>query len=158
RYWDGTHWSGSGVSCTPAPASNQVTCAIMNPPMGEYALMTAIYEAYLPVMMNGVSATTSTSAQITGITLSGGQYAVTFVSNNFTPQLPGTHVHFFFNTVPPEEAGMPGAGPWYVYGGGSPFTGYGLADKPAAATQLCVLVANPNHSVQSGSGNCYDLP
>ncbi|MCB8969098.1 MAG: S8 family serine peptidase [Ardenticatenaceae bacterium] len=158
RYWDGTHWSGSGVSCTPAPANNQVTCAIMNPPMGEYALMTAIYEAYLPVMMNGVSATTSTSAQITGITLSGGQYAVTFVSNNFTPQLPGTHVHFFFNTVPPEEAGMPGAGPWYVYGGGSPFTGYGPADKPAAATQLCVLVANPNHSVQSGSGNCYDLP
>jgi molecular chaperone DnaK len=71
---------------------------------------------------------------------------------------PRVHVHFFFNTVPPEQAGIPGAGPWFLYGGTSPFTGYGPANRPATATQICVLMANPNHSVQPESGNCHDLP
>lgn len=53
---------------------------------------------------------------------------------------------------------MPGAGPWFVYGGGSPFTGYGTSDRPAAATELCILVANPDHSVIQGTGNCFPLP
>jgi hypothetical protein len=65
---------------------------------------------------------------------------------------------FFFNSVPPEQAGVPGSGPWYVYGGDSPFTGYTIADRPGEATQLCILVANPDHCVIQGTGNCYDLP
>ncbi|GIK75069.1 MAG: hypothetical protein BroJett021_40570 [Chloroflexota bacterium] len=72
--------------------------------------------------------------------------------------MPGDHVHFFFDTVPPEQAGMLGSGPWFVYGGPSPFTGYGAADRPLGATRLCVLVANPDHSIILGSGNCVDLP
>jgi actin-like ATPase involved in cell morphogenesis len=71
---------------------------------------------------------------------------------------PRVHVHFFFNTVPPEQAGIPGAGPWFLYGGTSPFTGYGPGNRPANATQICVLMANPNHSVQPDTGNCHDLP
>lgn len=53
---------------------------------------------------------------------------------------------------------MLGSGPWFVYGGPSPFTGYGAADRPLGATRLCVLVANPDHSIILGSGNCVDLP
>jgi hypothetical protein len=60
--------------------------------------------------------------------------------------------------VPPEQAGVPGSGPWYVYDGPSPFTGYGVADRPDGATKLCVLVANPGHSVILESGNCVELP
>ncbi len=98
------------------------------------------------------------TSRITGIELSGNQYSVKFETGGFTPALPGQHVHFFFNTVPPGQAGVPGSGPWFVYGGGSPFTGYGLSDRPAAATEMCILVANPDHSVIQGTGNCFPLP
>ncbi len=76
----------------------------------------------------------------------------------YRQQLPGRHVHFFFDTVPQREAGVPGGGPWIIYGGPSPFTGYAVADRPASATQMCILVANPDHSVIRGTGNCVDLP
>jgi hypothetical protein len=68
------------------------------------------------------------------------------------------HVHFFFNTVSVEQAGSPGSGPWYLYGGPRPFTKYSEADRPADATQMCALVANNNHSIIPGSGNCMNLP
>lgn len=97
---------------------------------------------------------------ITGILLENNRYVVNYEVHNF-PESPSLHVHMFFNTVPPEQAGMPGSGPWKltwgVYGD-PPFTEYGPANRPAAATQMCALVANPNHSVQPGSGNCFDLP
>lgn len=96
--------------------------------------------------------------RITGITLEGGAYYVNFETFNYTAQLPGMHVHFFFNTVPPEQAGVPGGGPWILYGGPSPFTQYTAADRPAGADQMCALVANPDHSVIQGTGNCWPLP
>jgi serine/threonine protein kinase len=97
---------------------------------------------------------------ITGIRLENNVYAVDYVVHNF-PESPQLHVHMFFNTVPPEQAGSPGSGPWKLtYGayGPSPFTQYGPSQRPANATQMCALVANPNHSIQLNSGNCVDLP
>lgn len=96
-------------------------------------------------------------ARINNITVQYDLYAVDFETFGFEPQLPGQHVHFFFNTVPFTEAGLPGQGPWIVYGEPSPFTGYSVADR-GAATQMCILVANPDHSVQLNTGNCFDLP
>lgn len=86
------------------------------------------------------------------------RYVVEYETFEFTETLPGMHVHFFFNTVSPENAGSPGSGPWILYGGPRPFTKYKVSDRPGAATQMCILVANPNHSVQPNSGNCVDLP
>jgi hypothetical protein len=40
----------------------------------------------------------------------------------------------------------------------NPFTGYGPGDRPSGATQMCILVANPNHSIVLSSGNCVPLP
>lgn len=71
------------------------------------------------------------------------------------------HVHMFFDTVPPEQAGSPGSGPWRLTWntyGTPPFTQYGIAQRPAGAAQMCALVANSNHSVIEGSGNCVFLP
>lgn len=71
------------------------------------------------------------------------------------------HVHMFFNTVPPEQAGSPAAGPWKLTWnqyGDPPFTQYGIANRPEGATQMCALVARSNHSVILGTGNCVDLP
>jgi hypothetical protein len=97
--------------------------------------------------------------RINSITLdSTGHYVVDYETFGYTEQLPGRHVHFFFNTVPPDQAGMPGKGPWYLYGGPRPFTKYRETDRPAAATQMCALVANKDHSVIQGSGNCVNLP
>ncbi len=86
------------------------------------------------------------------------RYVVEYETFEFTEVLPGMHIHFFFDTVSVENAGSPGSGPWYLYGGPRPFTGYRVAERPAAATQMCVLVANSNHSVEPNSGNCVDLP
>ena len=86
------------------------------------------------------------------------RYVVEYETFEYTEQLPGMHIHFFFDTVAPENAGVPGSGPWILYGGPRPFTGYRISDKPGAATQMCALVANANHSVQADSGNCMDLP
>jgi serine/threonine protein kinase len=97
--------------------------------------------------------------RINSITIdSNNRYVVEYETFEYTEVLPGTHIHFFFNTVSPQNAGSPGSGPWILYGGPRPFTGYRVSDKPSAATQMCVLVANPNHSVQANSGNCVDLP
>jgi len=95
---------------------------------------------------------------ILSIRVEGNLYIVDYEVHNFTD---GLHVHMFFNTVPPEQAGSPGSGPWKltwgIYGD-PPFTQYGIANRPAGATQLCSLVANPNHTVILNTGNCVDLP
>jgi molecular chaperone DnaK (HSP70) len=98
-------------------------------------------------------------ARITGITISGGRYQVDYEVFNFEPKLPGDrHVHFFFDTVPPEEAGVPGNGPWILYAGPVPFTEYRVSDRPTGARQMCILVARADHSVVQETGNCADLP
>jgi serine/threonine-protein kinase len=88
------------------------------------------------------------------------QYVVEYETFEFIEEISSTtlHVHFFFDTVPPEQAGVPGSGPWILYGGPRPFTGYTTFAKPAEATEMCALVANPDHSVQAGSGMCFKLP
>jgi hypothetical protein len=97
-------------------------------------------------------------ARINSIELVAGRYSVAFETSGFTYSLPGIHVHFFWNTVPVAQAGSPGSGPWAVYGGPSPFQEYAASQRPSGATQLCVLVANPDHSIRPGTGNCYPLP
>jgi len=97
---------------------------------------------------------------ITGIRLENNAYVVDFEMVNY-PSAPQLHVHMFFNTVPPEQAGAPGSGPWKLTGGpygSSPFTQYGPSNRPANATQMCSLVANTNHTIILNSGNCVDLP
>jgi hypothetical protein len=99
-------------------------------------------------------------SRINAITIEGDRYVVDYETFEFTEKISATtlHVHFFFDTVPPEEAGTPGQGPWKLYGGPRPFKDYLLSNRPLNATKMCILVANPNHSVQPNSGNCVQLP
>jgi uncharacterized repeat protein (TIGR01451 family) len=112
---------------------------------------------YLPAVRND-RATSGPAARITGVEVTGNNYRVHFATSNFTPQLPGTHLHFFFDTVPPEEAGMPGNGPWKIYGGTTPFGEASVAERPEGATAICLLVANVDHTVRLNTGNCAPLP
>jgi serine/threonine-protein kinase len=95
---------------------------------------------------------------ITAIKRRGSQYEVQYETTGFTEKMPWMHIHFFFNNVAPEQAGKPGRGPWIMYGGPRPFTGYSISQTPEGASQLCALVANADHTVILGSGNCVDLP
>jgi hypothetical protein len=125
--------------------------------MTEFALLETLTQLYLPLISSSFPA--EERVEITDVSIdSGGTYVVSFIAHNYTPLLPGTHIHFFFDTVPPDQAGMPGSGPWIIYGSTAPFTGYALADRPAGASAMCALVANQNHTVRPNSGNCYPLP
>jgi hypothetical protein len=96
---------------------------------------------------------------INQITSDGTNYIVDYTPYGYQPTLPGTHIHFFWNTVPPQNAGVgPTAESWILYGGPNPFTLYKVADRPAGATQMCALVANPDHTIQLNTGNCANLP
>ena len=111
-----------------------------------------------PAAIEATATYTAYYVQINSITRGGSQYSVQYETFGYTEKLPWMHVHFFFNNVPPEEAGKPGRGPWIEYGGPRPFTGYGISQRPADATQMCALVANANDTVIPGSGNCVNLP
>ncbi|MEK6256368.1 MAG: serine/threonine protein kinase [Chloroflexota bacterium] len=95
---------------------------------------------------------------IMNISINGSNYIVEYVTYGYTEILPGQHIHFFFNNIPPDQAGVGGSGPWYVWGGPRPFDKYTLGERPAGATQICAMVANPNHTVIMDTGNCFDLP
>ena len=97
------------------------------------------------------------AARINSIALENGTYIVDYETSGYTEQVPGQHVHFYFDTVSEANAGVPGSGPWKLYGGPRPFTQYTEAER-GNATALCISVANPDHSIISGSGNCYPLP
>ena len=99
-------------------------------------------------------------ANIDSITLDGSSYVVNYSVHNLPADPGNMHVHIFFDTVPPDQAGSPGAGPWKLsFGsfGQSPYTGYGPANR-GNANQLCILIANANHTINQGTGNCVDLP
>jgi hypothetical protein len=98
------------------------------------------------------------AAAVTSVTLAGDRYQVEFSTTGFEPAMGGAHVHFFWDTVPPERAGLPATGPYLVHTGGSPFAELGPATRPEGATAICVIVANPDHTVVPGSGNCVALP
>ncbi len=113
---------------------------------------------------NLAAAPVPNTARINRIWVQDGRYFVDFEAFGFTPQLPGQHLHFFFDSVPLAQAGAPGSGPWQIYPAAngqpasSPFTLFTVAQRPANASQMCVLVANANHSVNQGTGNCVVLP
>jgi hypothetical protein len=99
-------------------------------------------------------------AWINSIGISGDAYAVDFSVYHYTPdKTGGYHVHFFWDTIPPKEAGIPADHRnWILYDKPNPFKGYLVADRPKGATKMCILVARADHSVIQKTGNCVDLP
>jgi hypothetical protein len=161
--WDGSQWSSTGLSCHVTSAQQQIVCAAARPRLTQFALLADIPVAqptnslFLPLIQGTGSTSGGPRVEITAISVTNDHYSTSFQTTGFTALLPGQHVHFFFNTVPTSEAGVPGAGPWWMYATPSPYTAIKRSDRPASATQLCVLVANADHSVQPGTGNCYPL-
>ena len=101
------------------------------------------------------------SSAIENVTVADDRYVIQYRKSGFEdcPEAQDCmHLHFFFNTVQPEAAVLPGEGPWKLYYGPSPHDGYRVAERPAAATQICVLVANADHTGHPVTTRCVDLP
>jgi hypothetical protein len=90
--------------------------------------------------------------------LEGDQIIVDYETVGFIENANGRHIHFYFNTIKPEDAGKPGQGPWVMYPGPRPFRSLTLKDIPPGATQICGVVANVDHTIFLNSGSCLDLP
>ena len=151
------------ASSSPSPSTGQVSTA----PAGSSSLAPTASATPVPTpsavpTTSAIPSATPTpagrQARITGISISDGRYIVDYQVFGFEPALPGQHMHFFFDTVSVADAGVPGTGPWFLYAGPMPFTGYKVSDRPSAATQMCILVANADHSIVPDTGNCVDLP
>jgi actin-like ATPase involved in cell morphogenesis len=118
-------------------------------------------------------------AFLTGVELDGDTYVATYTVKGFQPIIyePGVkgkpddhHVHFFFDTVGADHAGANGTqpvGPWTVWDRASGhgelrFDAFTLQNQDEQggqnATQLCILVADSDHNVETDSGNCLPLP
>jgi actin-like ATPase involved in cell morphogenesis len=73
------------------------------------------------------------------------------------------HVHFYFDTVPPAQAGVP-ADPsnWVAWGleegGGDYVYSFPVSDIPPEASQLCASVANVDHALDGVNFQCVRLP
>ncbi len=70
----------------------------------------------------------------------------------------GDHFHVFGNNVPPELAGTQASGGSWTVWDQQQFTGRIGGDISPDATELCVLWANPDHTVNQGTGNCWPIP
>jgi tRNA A-37 threonylcarbamoyl transferase component Bud32 len=147
------------IIATPAPSPAVTEMALIATPAPLRATAMPLTATPAPTLVPTLAQPKTLSVRINRITINTQkQYVVEYETVGYTEKLPGMHIHFFFNRVPPEQAGVPGSGPWILYGGPRPFTGYKVSDRPSAATKMCALVANPDHSIQLNSGNCVDLP
>ncbi|MGH8906888.1 MAG: Hsp70 family protein [Egibacteraceae bacterium] len=126
--------------------------------LGRIGVLAGVLASAVFLLLRWLEPPAPLTARINGITVAGDRYVVDWESSGFTSALDSEHVHFYFDAVPADQAGAPGQGPWWELGPSRPFTGWRPADRPAGATQLCVLVANPDHTVRPGSGGCAPLP
>lgn len=143
--------AGKGAAATVAATATPSQLAAVAASPTPLPAATATATATATAAATATATTAPMSASITAVKISGDRYEVSFTCSGFTPALPGTHVHFYFNTASPATGGQ-------EYGGASPFTGYALADRPQAAQQMCIVAANADHSVITGSGSCTNLP
>lgn len=90
------------------------------------------------------------NAQIQTIQTSGTNYTVNFTTTGFQNSTTSTHTHFYYNNEANTVANK-------MFYSPSPFI-LAQSTKPSAATQLCTIVGNADHSVVTGSGNCVNLP
>jgi hypothetical protein len=127
--------------------------------------VTALTVAPLVVAPTTSSTTTTTVAlppetvEIISIKVESGRYIVAYRTRGYFEALPGEHVHFYWNTLDEDQAGVgPTQADWFVWGGPRPFDGYRLISRPIAADAMCSVVANPDHTIKLGTGNCVDLP
>ena len=111
------------------------------------------------------TAATGRCVFITGMTRNSNEIAVTYETVGYEPDINGgpesRHIHFYFNTVPVDQAGLPATGPWVVYDvddNGEYVYRFPDSEIPDGATELCASAANVNHGLDDHLQDCATLP
>lgn len=121
-----------------------------------------------------------TAARITDVRIEGDRYLIDLEAFDFVPNVNDAgsfHVHLFWDTLPPVNAGGngPTPGTWLLWGTDlGPLTDitkdddfFLKAKQPAGAGGVCVIIADHDHNVADvdndgktdlDTGNCVDLP
>ncbi len=93
---------------------------------------------------------------LVSVKLEGDVYVVEYETIGFIERAGGRHLHFFFNTGTADN--IQGDSQFVMFTGPRPFQGLTVFDRPDNATQICAIIANPDHSTIVGTANCIDLP
>ena len=111
------------------------------------------------------TAATGRCVFITGMTRNSNEIVVTYETVGYEPDIDGgpesRHIHFYFNTVPVDQAGLPATGPWVVYDvddNGEYVYRFPDSEIPDGATELCASAANVNHGLDDHLQDCATLP
>ncbi len=107
---------------------------------------------------------------ISSIELVSGAWIVKYGVSGFDPVIgaaPNLHVHFFYDTTPIDQAGVPGTGKWVVWdrakgGGELVMNAMNVVNAPEmngmGATAICAAIANHDHSIRKDTVVCSPLP
>jgi YVTN family beta-propeller protein len=109
------------------------------------------------------------AAAIAEITSENGRFVPRYTWDNFTPELGGLHVHFYWNTVPIAQAAAPGSGPWLAWDQPDRVEEdfFAATNRPAGATSICVVIVDAASEFADvdadgvrdyDTGNCAPLP
>lgn len=109
-----------------------------------------------PTVASTPTATSGQSVLLVSVKLEGDVYIVEYETVGFIERAGGRHLHFFFNTGTPDN--IQGDSQFVMFTGPRPFQGLTVFDRPDNATQICAIIANPDHSTIPGTANCIDLP
>ena len=166
----GTPTTPTTAAPTSAPTSTPTTAASAPQTITSIPIVTS------PALAAQCNALGPVVVCLTGIGVdAGGNLVAPYTTKGFEPLIsgpPNRHVHFFFKVdeiaadiTNAGSAGPDSRGNWILWDGPNPFgpggsiRGYSVTQAQAAkATELCVLVADSNHVVAQGTGNCLPLP
>lgn len=148
---------------TQKPTSSPTATATPIPPTATFTLTPSLTPTNTSIPTSTPTPTVPPGvlfARINNITINDqNRYVVEYETFEFVERIPCNYnVHFYFDTVSQEDAGVPGSGPWIAHGGPRPFTGYAVSDRPPDARRMCIIVANSNHTIHLDSGYCVGLP
>jgi len=93
--------------------------------------------------------------ELTGISVVGGVYEITYDTINFEPLIADFHLHFHWNTFAPGSVGTASdpIGEWIVWDlddqGRKVFDQFSPDAIPPGATQICAVVADSSHAVDA---------
>jgi hypothetical protein len=99
------------------------------------------------------------------ITREGDVFVTRYSTVGYVPDMQGgsdsRHVHFYFDTLPVDQAGIPAPPNWVAYDtdeDGNLIYRFEASTVPSGATKLCASVANVNHGLDDHLQHCVALP
>ena len=118
-----------------------------------------------PVQIHRCTAATGRCVFLDEITREGDTFIARYTTVGYDPKLQGgpesRHVHFYFDTLPVDQAGIPAPPNWVAYDtdeDGNLIYRFEASSVPPGATELCVSVANVNHGLDDHLQHCVALP